>query len=62
MLRTITVHRAVRAALGLGLICISGSVLAQQATAPNADAELEAVVVTGSRIVRDGFEAISATP
>jgi iron complex outermembrane recepter protein len=57
MLRTITVHRAVRAALGLGLICISGSVLAQQATAPNADAELEAVVVTGSRIVRDGFEA-----
>ncbi len=61
MTRYPSVRAFVRAALGVGLLSTSVAGFAQQAQ-PGAAAEdaLESVVVTGSRIVRDGFE--SPTP
>ncbi|HEV7632846.1 MAG TPA: TonB-dependent receptor [Steroidobacteraceae bacterium] len=56
MNRIFSVGSYVRAALGVGLLSVSFTTLAQQAP-PAEGEELESVVVTGSRIVRDGFEA-----
>jgi len=58
MIKHVSVSACVRAALGIGLLALPVAALAQQAQ--SADDGLESVIVTGSRIVRDGFQ--SPTP
>ena len=58
MVRLNGIGRSVRALLGVSLSLCALSAHAQQASTPAEEADdLENVVVTGSRIVRDGFQA-----
>lgn len=51
--------RRILALAGLATLCISSPAAFSQAAAPSGDEELEAVAITGSRIVRRDYEATS---